>query len=42
VGIAALLSGKIEAGRQTAVVVSGGNVDVPLLLDIAQRYGREG
>ena len=39
VGIAALLSGKIDvAGRQVAVVVSGGNVDMQLLLRIAQQY----
>jgi threonine dehydratase len=37
VGIAALLSGKIERpGRRTAVVVSGGNVDTQRLLEIAR------
>jgi threonine dehydratase len=40
VGIAALLHGKVAAtGHHTAVVVSGGNVDVPLLLKIAQEHG---
>lgn len=37
VGIAALLHGKVAVGDQTvAVVVSGGNVKIPLLLDIVQ------
>jgi len=36
VGIAALLSGKVERlGQHVAVVVSGGNVELPLLLKIA-------
>ncbi len=37
VGIAALLSGKVpETHGSVAVVVSGGNVDLPLLFDLAQ------
>jgi threonine dehydratase len=37
VGLAALLNGKVrEHGDHLAVVVSGGNIDVPLLLKIAQ------
>jgi threonine dehydratase len=37
VGIAALLSGRLEdAGDNVAVVLSGSNVDVPLLLQLAQ------
>ena len=37
VGIAALLAGKAkQLGRNIAVVISGGNVDLPLLLDVAQ------
>lgn len=39
VGIAALLHDKVkEFGRNVAVVVSGSNVDIPLLLRIAQEY----
>jgi threonine dehydratase len=38
VGIAALLHGKVkEPGSRIAVVISGGNVDTPLLLKIAQQ-----
>ncbi len=38
VGLAALLSGKVkEPGGHLAVVVSGGNIDVPLLLKLAQK-----
>jgi threonine dehydratase len=37
VGIAALLYGKVQdLGQHVAVVVSGGNVDLPLLLEIAK------
>ena len=37
-GIAALLGGKVEDTRhKVAVVVSGSNVDVPLLLRLAQQ-----
>ena len=39
VGIAAILYGKVEQfGRHIAVVVSGGNVDLPLLLKIARNH----
>ena len=39
VGIAALLDDKVkEFGRNMAVVVSGSNVDIPLLLRIAQEH----
>ncbi len=39
VGIAALLHHKVkEVGRNTAVVLSGSNVDIPLLLRIAQAH----
>ena len=41
VGIAALLSGKVaHLGQHTAVVVSGGNVDIPLLLKVARDHLR--
>lgn len=41
VGIAALLHGKVkEVGRNIVVVVSGGNVDTPVLLEIVQRRGQ--
>lgn len=37
VGIAALLAGKeMPLGRNVAVVISGGNVDLPHMLDVAQ------
>lgn len=37
VGVAALLSGKAKPlGRNVAVVISGGNVELPLLLDVVQ------
>jgi threonine dehydratase len=37
VGIAALLAGKVNSsGRNIAVVISGGNVDLPLLLDVVR------
>jgi threonine dehydratase len=40
VGIAALLAGKISpADGKTVVVVSGGNVDLSALMQIAQKYG---
>jgi threonine dehydratase len=39
VGIAALLYGKVEhLGQHVAVVVSGGNVDLPLLLEVARDH----
>ncbi len=39
VGIAALLHGKIkQLGQHVAVVVSGGNVDIPVLLDVARNH----
>jgi threonine dehydratase len=37
VGIAALLHQKLEVGRNIVVVVSGSNVELPLLLKVAQR-----
>ena len=38
VGVAAVLSGKIDvSGKKTAIVVSGGNVDMPLLSHIIQK-----
>ncbi len=42
VGIAALLQRVREVGRNVAVVVSGGNVEIPLLVKIAQEHsGKE-
>jgi len=39
VGIAALLHGKVQGlGQTVAVVISGGNVDPSLLLDVTKRY----
>jgi threonine dehydratase len=39
VGVAALLDHKVrELGRNVAVVVSGGNVEIPLLLELASSY----
>ncbi|MDX1688966.1 MAG: pyridoxal-phosphate dependent enzyme, partial [Candidatus Promineifilaceae bacterium] len=39
VGIAALLNGKVDSlGRRVAVVVSGGNVSLPLLFEIAEKH----
>ena len=39
VGIAALLSGKVERlGQHVAVVVSGSNVELPVLLEIAGEH----
>jgi threonine dehydratase len=39
VGLAALLCGKVkDLGDHVAVVVSGGNIDVPLLVKLAQEY----
>ncbi|MDD4364675.1 MAG: threonine/serine dehydratase [Synergistales bacterium] len=39
VGIAALLSGRIDvAGRRTAVVISGGNIDEERLLEVLNRH----
>lgn len=41
VGIAALLSGKAHAlGQQVALVVSGGNVSLPVLLEVAEKHGQ--
>ncbi len=38
VGVSALLYGKLRhMGKNVAVVVSGGNVDLPVLLEVAQR-----
>jgi threonine dehydratase len=40
VGIAALQASKVDvAGRNVALIISGGNVDIAHLLQIAQRYG---
>lgn len=40
VGIAALLYGRVkEIGRKVVVVISGSDVDLPLLLEIAQGDG---
>ena len=40
VGIAALRAGKIDAaGNNVALILSGGNVDIPQLLQIARQYG---
>jgi threonine dehydratase len=42
VGIAAVMYDRIERlGKRVAVVVSGGNVDFPVLLDIAQNHSKE-
>jgi threonine dehydratase len=39
VGIAALLSQKVpNLGKNVAVVVSGGNVDIPILLEVVQNH----
>jgi threonine dehydratase len=38
VGIAALRSGRVTVGEHVAVVVSGGNVAIPLLCEIAERH----
>jgi len=39
VGIAALLNGKVNGlGRHVAVVVSGGNVSLPLLFEVAEKH----
>lgn len=41
VGIAALQAGKVEVnGRNVAIIISGGNVDIPSLLEIANKYVR--
>jgi len=38
VGIAAVLHGKVgRVGRHVAVVVSGGNVNLAVLLEVAQK-----
>lgn len=40
VGIAALQAEKVEvAGENVALIISGGNVDIPQLLQVAQQYG---
>lgn len=41
VGVAALLSGHVRLGRATAVVVSGRNVDVSVLVRLVSGAGRE-
>lgn len=39
VGIAALQAGKVDAtGKNLALIISGGNVDIPQLLQIAHQY----
>lgn len=38
VGIAALLNGLVDIGKQVAVVISGSNVDVPLLMQITDKH----
>ena len=39
VGIAALKAGKIQhLGKHIAVVISGANVNMPVLLEIAEKY----
>ena len=38
VGVAAVMSGRLRPGGIVAVVVSGGNVDLPLLFKIATEY----
>ena len=42
VGIAVLLAGKVETPGQknVALIISGGNVDIPQLLQIVQQYSR--
>ncbi len=42
VAIAAVLGQKTQLGRNVAVVVSGGNVDVPLLLEVTRRSVQSG
>jgi threonine dehydratase len=38
VGIAAVLAGKVkEIGENTAIVISGANVDLPVLIEVAQK-----
>ena len=42
IGIAAILAGKVRnIGEQVVVHISGGNVDLPLLLKIIQNYSDE-
>jgi threonine dehydratase len=38
VGIAALLEGKVEAGSNTVIVLSGGNVDPEVLLKVVREH----
>jgi len=39
VGIAAIRAGKVDVnGRNVAIIISGGNVDIPRLLQIAGKY----
>ena len=41
VGIAALQAGMLEVNRRKiALIISGGNVDIPSLLQIARKYGK--
>jgi threonine dehydratase len=44
VGMAAILAGKAKSlGKKTAIVLSGGNVDLPILLEVAnKRYPYQG
>jgi len=44
VGMAAILAGKAKSlGKKTAIVISGGNVDLPILLEVAnKRYPYRG
>jgi threonine dehydratase len=39
VGVAALLNGRAGIGERVAVVVTGCNVDIPLLVEIAEKHG---
>lgn len=41
VGVAALMHGRVKPGRSTAVVVSGRNVDVRMLLELVGSAGEE-
>jgi threonine dehydratase len=38
VGVAALLAGRFKPRRKTVIIISGQNVDIPVLMDIAGRY----
>ncbi|MBI9043648.1 MAG: pyridoxal-phosphate dependent enzyme [Anaerolineaceae bacterium] len=41
VGVAALLNSKGILGENTAVILSGGNIKLPVLLDLIQKYGKD-